>query len=90
LVPIEYAKPIQSDYLPAQLTADDYPNLIAKDKPIDTVAASRGARSLQLGAGYRSELSPTVPLCGSSVQQIDQLLQPPFHPKWKEVVLDAP
>ena len=38
LVPIDYDKSLQSDYLPAQLTSDNYPNLIAKGDVVDTVA----------------------------------------------------
>jgi TRAP transporter TAXI family solute receptor len=89
LVPIEYAKPIQSDYLPAQLTADDYPNLIVKDKPIDTIAVPAVLAAYNWSADtdrYR-RLSRFVEALFS---KIDQLRQPPFHPKWREVVLDAP
>ena len=38
LVPVEYAKPLQGDYLPATLTAKDYPNLIAEGAQVDTIA----------------------------------------------------
>src|SRR6266700_2838108 len=37
-VPIDYAKTLQTDYLPAQLTSDDYPNMIPKGERIDTIA----------------------------------------------------
>jgi TRAP transporter TAXI family solute receptor len=89
LVPIEYAKPLQSDYLPAQLTADDYPNLIAKDKTIDTIAVPAVLASYNWTSDndrYR-RLSLFV---DAFFSKIDQLRQPPFHPKWKEVVLGAP
>src|SRR5712691_3514151 len=36
LLPVEYAKSLQSNYLPAVLTSDDYPNLIPKGHRIDT------------------------------------------------------
>src|SRR3989475_3628797 len=39
LIPVDYAKSLQPDYLPAQLTSDDYPNLIPKGERIDTIAA---------------------------------------------------
>src|SRR6266498_2736725 len=39
LIPVDYAKSLQPDYLPAQLTSDDYPNLIEKGERIDTIAA---------------------------------------------------
>ncbi len=57
LIPVDYAKSLQPDYLPAQLTSDDYPNLIPKGERIDTIAVPGGAGRLQLGAEYRA-LSP--------------------------------
>ena len=38
LVKVDYEKPLQSDYLPATLTAKDYPNLIAEGEKVDTIA----------------------------------------------------
>lgn len=40
LVPINYDETLQANYLPAQLTSDDYPNLIAKGEQVDTIAAT--------------------------------------------------
>src|SRR5258708_3761080 len=38
LVPVDYAKPLQGDYLPASLSAKDYPNLISDSEQVDTIA----------------------------------------------------
>src|SRR6201995_3377598 len=38
LVTVDYDRPLQNDYLPATLTANDYPNLIAQGDEIDTIA----------------------------------------------------
>jgi TRAP transporter TAXI family solute receptor len=38
LVPVDYARPLQADYLPATLTSKDYPNLIAEGAKVDTIA----------------------------------------------------
>ena len=38
LVPVDYAKPLQGDYLPASLSAKDYPNLISDQEQVDTIA----------------------------------------------------
>src|SRR6202051_3510724 len=39
LVTVNYDKPLQKDYLPATLTAADYPNLVSKDEQaVDTIA----------------------------------------------------
>src|SRR5215471_2738112 len=38
LVPVDYERPLQTDYLPATLTPADYPNLIAEGDKVDTIA----------------------------------------------------
>lgn len=40
LVPVDYAKPLQTDYLPATLTSKDYPNLIPEGGRVDTIAST--------------------------------------------------
>ena len=89
LVPIEYAKSLQSDYLPAQLTSDNYPNLIAKGEVVDTVAvpAVLAAFNWQPHTERYRRLARFV---DAFFGKIGELQQPPFHPKWKEVALNAP
>ena len=38
LVTVNYEKPLQGDYLPATLSAKDYPNLISEGEQVDTIA----------------------------------------------------
>ena len=38
LVTVNYEKPLQGDYLPASLSAKDYPNLISDGEQVDTIA----------------------------------------------------
>src|SRR5215475_9162504 len=38
LAAVDYSKPLQSDYLPATLTSDDYPNLISEGERVGTIA----------------------------------------------------
>jgi uncharacterized protein len=40
LIPVPFAKPLSTDYLPSALTHEDYPNLIANGESVDTIAAS--------------------------------------------------
>ena len=89
LVPIEYTKSLQPDYLPAQLTSDNYPNLIAKGELIDTVAvpAVLAAYNWQSSTERYRRLAHFV---DAFFGKIGELQQPPFHPKWKEVALNAP
>src|SRR5215470_8996140 len=51
LVPIEYAAPLQGDYLPSQLKADDYPSLIPAGQRIDTIAVPAILAAYNLSPG---------------------------------------
>jgi TRAP transporter TAXI family solute receptor len=89
LVPIEYAKSLQSDYLPAQLSSDNYPVLIEKGEHVDTLAVPAVLASYNWPTNterYRRIAHFVEAFFG----KIGQLQQPPFHPKWKEVALNAP
>jgi TRAP transporter TAXI family solute receptor len=90
LVPVDYAKQLQGDYLPATLTSSDYPNLIAKDEPpVDTIAvpAALAAYNWAPKTDRYRKLSLFV---DAFFTKFPQFQKPPFHPKWKEVSLAAP
>ena len=89
LVPIDYAKSLQSDYLPAQLTADNYPNLIAKGDVVDTVAVPAVLAAFNWSP-HTERYRRLARFVDAFFSKIDELQQPPFHPKWKEVALNAP
>jgi len=89
LVPIPYSEPLQSDYLPSVLKAEDYPSLIPPGGRVDTVAVPA------ILAAYN--WSPKNERYGKVehfvkifFDRLKSLQQPPFHPKWREVVLSAP
>jgi TRAP-type uncharacterized transport system substrate-binding protein len=89
LVPVDYDKSLRDEYLPAQLTSEDYPNLISGSDSIDTIAGEAVLASYNWPAGtdrYR-RLSLLV---DSLFSHIAQLQQPPFHPKWAELAPMAP
>jgi branched-chain amino acid transport system substrate-binding protein len=89
LVPVEYVKQLQADYLPTQLTSDDYPNLIAPGQSVDTVAVSAVLAAYNWAPStdrYR-RLSLFV---DKFFTKVKALQRPPFHPKWREVTLSAP
>jgi TRAP transporter TAXI family solute receptor len=89
LVPIDYDKSLQSDYLPAQLTADNYPNLIAKGDVVDTVAVPAVLAAFNWSP-HTERYRRLARFVDAFFGKIDELQQPPFHPKWKEVALSAP
>jgi branched-chain amino acid transport system substrate-binding protein len=89
LVPVEYEKALQAEYLPSQLSSADYPNLVADAAPVDTIAAEAVLASYNwqpTSDRYRR----LALLVESLFTRLAQLQRPPFHPKWKEVALKAP
>jgi TRAP transporter TAXI family solute receptor len=89
LVPVDYAGPLQADYFPSVLKAEDYPTLIPAGQQIDTISVAA------ILAGYNwPDKTERYRKMEHFVQiffdKFAQLQQPPFHPKWKEVTLGAP
>jgi TRAP transporter TAXI family solute receptor len=89
LVKVDYEKPLQGDYLPATLTAKDYPNLIAEGETVDTIAvpALLAAYNWAPNTDRYRKLTNFV---DAFFTKFPQFQNPPFHPKWKEVSLSAP
>jgi TRAP transporter TAXI family solute receptor len=89
LVKVDYEKPLQGDYLPATLTAKDYPNLIAEGESVDTIAvpALLAAYNWAPNTDRYRKLATFV---DAFFTKFPQFQNPPFHPKWKEVSLAAP
>ncbi len=84
LVPVEYAKPLQEEYLPSKLGSADYPGLVAEGSYVETVAAEAVLASYNWAPNsdrYR-RLSLLV---DTMFDKVAQLQRPPFHPKWKEM-----
>ena len=89
LVPVDYTAALQSDYLPSQLKAEDYPALIPAGQRIDTIAVPAILASYNWPAGserYRKVERFVDAFFG----KFETLQKAPFHPKWKEVSLIAP
>jgi TRAP transporter TAXI family solute receptor len=89
LVPVDYAKALQGDYLPATLSANDYPNLISDQEQVDTIAvpAVLAAYNWPPNSNRYRKLALFV---DSFFSKFPTFQNPPFHPKWKEVSLSAP
>jgi TRAP-type uncharacterized transport system substrate-binding protein len=89
LVTVNYETPLQSDYLPASLSAKDYPNLISGEERVDTIAVPAVLAAYNWGPNterYR-KLGLFV---DAFFTKFPKFQNPPFHPKWKEVSLSAP
>jgi TRAP transporter TAXI family solute receptor len=89
LVPIPYSEPLQGDYLPSELRAQDYPSLIPPGGRVDTVAvpAILAAYNWSPKNERYAKVEHFVKIF---FDRLKSLQQPPFHPKWREVVLSAP
>lgn len=89
LVTVDYERPLQKDYLPASLSAKDYPNLISGEDRVDTIAvpAVLAAYNWAPNTERYRKLSQFV---DAFFTKFPTFQNPPFHPKWKEVSLSAP
>jgi hypothetical protein len=89
LVTVNYEKPLQGDYLPASLSAKDYPNLISDQEQVDTIAvpAVLAAYNWAPNTDRYRKLALFV---DAFFTKFPAFQNPPFHPKWKEVSLSAP
>jgi branched-chain amino acid transport system substrate-binding protein len=88
-VPIEYEKPLRAEYLPAQLTAEDYPGLIPAGQSVDTVAVA-AVLAVYNWAPRTERYRRLVLFVDAFFNKVKALQRPPFHPKWREVALAAP
>jgi ABC-type branched-subunit amino acid transport system substrate-binding protein/TRAP-type uncharacterized transport system substrate-binding protein len=89
LVGVNYDKALQDDYLPAQLTAEDYPNLISPSTRVSTIAAEAILASYNWQPG-NDRYRRVALLVESLFSNTAKLQRPPFHPKWQELALMAP
>jgi TRAP transporter TAXI family solute receptor len=89
LVPVEYAKPLQADYLPASLSAKDYPNLISDQEQVDTIAVPAVLAAYNW-APNTERYRKLALFVDAFFTKFPTFQNPPFHPKWKEVSLSAP
>jgi len=83
LVPIPYDRRLQDLYLPTTLSGAEYPNLLAPDEKIETVATSVLLVTFNWPENterYRR----TAKFVDAFFSKIDEFLKPPRHPKWAE------
>jgi TRAP transporter TAXI family solute receptor len=89
LVPVDYAKTLQGDYLPASLSAKDYPNLISDQEQVDTIAVPAVLAAFNW-APDSERYRKLAQFVEAFFTKFPAFQNPPFHPKWKEVSLLAP
>ena len=88
ILPVVYSKALQDDFLPAVLSHEDYPNLIAPGQKVDTIAVvcvliaynwAKDTDRYQRIARFVEAFFP----------RLAEFHQKPRHPKWKEANLAA-
>ena len=87
-VPIPFSKTFADYYTLGELTSKDYPSLIPEGKPVDTIAVPTVLAVFNWAKGndrYRRVERFTESL----FTKWDNFLQPPRHPKWRDVNLAA-
>jgi hypothetical protein len=88
LLSIPFEGEIAESYFPARLANADYPQLVDKDKPVDTLAV--GSLLAVFNWPENSDRYNRVKrFVDAFFSRFDEFLQPGRHPKWKEVNLAA-
>lgn len=88
ILPVPFAKSLQSDYLPATLTHDDYPNLIKAGRTVDTIAV--GAVLIAYNWDQDSDRYRRIEkFINAFFPRLAEFQKPPRHPKWRETNLTA-
>jgi uncharacterized protein len=89
LLAVPYTRELENDYLPAQFTNVDYPNLLDANQRVETIAVGAVLASFNWERGndrYRKTAAFTEAL----FTNLANLQKAPRHPKWKEVNFTSP
>jgi len=84
LLDVPYLPAFEQDYVPASITSENYPNLVAKDKKIETIATSTIliAFNWSRNTDHYRRIAKFVDVFFTKV---DELRKPPRHPAWRNV-----
>ena len=88
LVPIPQTSDVVAAFVPSKLNAADYPGLVGRDAPIDTVAVATGLFVGPVAPGS-DEFRKLANVVDTFFTQFQTLLAPGHHGKWAEVNLSS-
>jgi uncharacterized protein len=89
-VPIPYTAQLRDDYLPATLTRDDYPELVASSETsVDTVAVGAVLIAYNWPKTNVDRYRRVQRFVDAFFPKIAEFQKPPRHPKWREVNISA-
>jgi uncharacterized protein len=85
-IPVPFLPEMTSDYLPADITQDDYPELIPAGQSVETIADE----VVLIGFNWpknTDQYRRVQKFVEAFFPRIDEFRKPQFHPKWREVNL---
>jgi TRAP transporter TAXI family solute receptor len=85
---VPYVAALERDYVPTNLTNGDYPNLIAPNQKIHTVATSTVLITFNWPPGTE-RYKKIERFVDAFFSNIDKLMEPTRHPVWKQVNIGA-
>jgi uncharacterized protein len=89
LVSVPYPNKLYDDYLPATLTHDDYPDLVASGETVNTVAVSAVLIAYNWPKANLDRYERVQRFVEAFFPKIADFQKPPRHVKWREVNLTA-
>ena len=87
-LPVPITAPLLETYLPAQFTHTDYPQLVTDDTPIDTIAVGSVMATFAWPPS-QERYKKVARFVEAFFNKFQLFMQPPRHPKWKDVNLAA-
>jgi len=88
LLPIELNETLAQTYLPDQLTHELYPALVPVEETVSTLAVG-DVMAVFAWQPHTDRYNKVARFVDAFFSKFDQFLQPPRHPKWREVNLTA-
>jgi TRAP transporter TAXI family solute receptor len=86
ILPMLYPKPLQDDYLPATLTSEEYPGLIAPGQEVETIAV--GTVLIAYNWPKNTDRYRRIEtFVERFFPRLADFQKPPHHPKWRETNL---
>ncbi len=88
LLEVPYDGPLETDYVPASFTHEDYPNLIPKGEKVNTVAVPTALVAFNWPAEHE-RYKRIAKFVDALFTKFPELHKAPRHPRWKNVNLAA-
>ena len=88
LLPLDYEPVFFDDYLPAQITHEDYPNLIPEGEVVNTIAVATLLAVYNWPPGHE-RYRRLEKFVTAFFSKFPEFAKPPRHPRWKTVNIGA-